>query len=206
MCLSPPCVCLLHVSVSLSDLLISTDHPPVHLIDYQLEQYNGVNVPCSIDTLYSSSTNGSPLIPPLSAVDTPQPITEALAGLITRVPPISGVEAKGLSTTCLPHGPVITMARSDEQPQQRLGIMERYDAEVPTEQCWTIINKDGQLSTYSACTCVTVGPELVIQDEEEDLAQDKECEARDSSAVATADCGGPEVVRGSQLHAADGAT
>jgi hypothetical protein len=166
------------VAVSLSDLLISTDHLPAHLVDHQLEQYNSVNVPCSIDTLYSSSTNAAPHIPPVPTVDAPQSTTEALAGLVTQVPPISRVEAKGPSTTCLHHGPIIALARSDEQG---LGVMERYDAEVPAEQCWAIMKKDGQSSMYNVCTCVTVGPELVIQDGmEEELAQDKEREARDS--------------------------
>jgi hypothetical protein len=167
-------VCLLHVAVSSSDFLISTDHLPDHLVDYQLEQYNGISMPCSTDTLHSSSTNAAPHIPPVPTVDAPQSITETLAGLITRVPPVSDVEAMGSSTTCLHHGPIIALARSDEQPQQELGVMERYDAEAPAKQCWAIMNKDGQSYTYNVCTCVTVGPELVIQDEAEELAKDKE--------------------------------
>jgi hypothetical protein len=117
---------------------------------------------------HSSCINAPSPIP----FDPPQTITEALAGLLTQGPTavtaISSEEEEGSLTSCSYHVHIITFARFEEQPQQGLNIMERYFAEHLAQQCWALIDKDGQLPRRNGCTCVAVVSELMMQDEAEE--------------------------------------
>jgi hypothetical protein len=124
-----------------------------------------------------------PSVPFVLTVDSPQPTEEALAGLLiqpsTIATSISSSEAEGLPTTYPYHGLTTNYlhAQRDEQPQQGLGIMERYFAEGLAEQCWAFANGDGgQSSLHKGCACETLAAELVFGDEERQLGHDVDLE------------------------------
>jgi hypothetical protein len=103
---------------------------------------------------------------------------EVLAGVLidnSTIEPQPGADTEELETPCRYHSLIIALARANEHREERGGKVNRYLAADPAKQSALFVKGDsGRLSIDKACTCETIGPELEISEDEEELVRDND--------------------------------